>query len=38
MLGLSKKRKNIYRRNLQAINDHKTRSGKLLRLPNDLKE
>jgi tubulin polyglutamylase TTLL6/13 len=38
LLGLSKQRKMIYRRNLQAMIDHRTRSGKFIRLPPELKE
>lgn len=38
MLGLSKQRKSIYKRNMQAVVDHRARSGKFLRLPQDLKE
>lgn len=33
MLGLSKQRKNIYKRNMQSLIDHRARSGKFLRLP-----
>ena len=38
MLGLTKQRKATYRRNLQAQLDFRTRSGKFVRLPPDLKE
>jgi len=38
MLGLSKQRKLMYKRNVQALIDHRARSGKFLRLPLDLKE
>lgn len=38
MLGLTKQRKATYRRNLQAQVDYRTRSGKFVRLPADLKE
>ena len=38
MLGLSKQRKAIYKKNLQAANDFRTKSGKFLRMPPELKE
>lgn len=38
MLGLTKTRKQTYRKNLQAQVDFRTRSGKFVRLPPELKE
>ena len=38
MLGLSKSRKAIYKKNLQAAIDFRTKSGKFLRMPPELKE
>ena len=38
LLGLTKKRKAMYKRNLQSHLDHRILSGKFLRLPPNLKE
>jgi tubulin polyglutamylase TTLL6/13 len=38
MLGLSKQRKAMYKRNIQSQMEHRIKSGKFLRLPADLRE
>lgn len=38
LLGMTKKRKAMYKRNLQSHLDHRILSGKFLRLPPNLKE
>ena len=38
LLGLTKKRKQMYRKNLQAHLDHRIMNGKFIRLPAPLKE
>ena len=38
LLALTKQRKQLYKRNAQAIIDFRTKSGKFLRLPPEIKE
>ena len=38
LLGISKKRKNMYSKNLKAHLDHRIMNGKYLRLPGNVKE
>lgn len=38
LLGLSKNRKKLYKRNQQAATDFRTKTGKFMRLPHDFKE